>query len=191
LGVGAGIIIGAAINPFFSPRIYRRTCVRSPDGKAPPEVRLVMGCAGGVLVPVGMFWFAWTSFPSIHWIVPILAGVPFGMGMLFIFVSTSAYFMDTYTIYCASAIAASVLLRSVVAAVFPLFTPYLVASLETQWALTIFALLSLPCTPPPFLFYIYGPRIRAASRFSHSGILRRQKSQTHNPRVDLDGENGP
>ncbi|KDQ15282.1 hypothetical protein BOTBODRAFT_78005, partial [Botryobasidium botryosum FD-172 SS1] len=163
LGIGAGIVIGTAINPFVMPRIYRNACEKSPDGKAPPEVRLITGCAGSVLAPVGMFWFAWTSYPSIHWIVPILAGAPFGLGMNWIFTSVTAYLMDTYTIYCASAIAASVLLRSTIAAVFPLFTPALFGTLGTQWALTVFAALSLLCAPLPFLFYKYGPRIRAAS----------------------------
>jgi len=171
LGIGAGIIVGTAINPFISPRIYRNACAKSPDGKAPPEVRLIMGCGGAILAPVGMFWFAWTSYPSIHWIVPILAGIPFGVGMLFIFTSITAYLMDTYTIYCASAIAACVLLRSTIAAVFPLFTPALFRTLGTQWALTVFAALSLLCMPLPFVFYKYGPRIRAASHFSLSSLM--------------------
>jgi len=31
-------------------------------------------------------WFAWTPKETIHWIVPILAGVPFGWACLLIFV---------------------------------------------------------------------------------------------------------
>lgn len=42
---------------------------------------------GGCLLPIGLFWFAGTSNPSVHWILPIIAGAPFGCGMLFIFLS--------------------------------------------------------------------------------------------------------
>jgi hypothetical protein len=38
---------------------YRRAMKKSPDGRAPPEARLVMGCVGAILIPIGMFWFAW------------------------------------------------------------------------------------------------------------------------------------
>lgn len=33
-----------------------------------------------VLVPVGLFMFAWTTFPWVHWMVPIVGSGIFGMG---------------------------------------------------------------------------------------------------------------
>jgi hypothetical protein len=47
-----------------------------------PEFRLIPAMMGAILVPVGMFWFAFTGYSSIHWIVPILAGIPFGWGVI-------------------------------------------------------------------------------------------------------------
>lgn len=45
---------------------------------------------GGFLLPAGIFWFAWTAYPvSIHWIVSIIATVPFGFGMVLVFLSVS------------------------------------------------------------------------------------------------------
>lgn len=44
-----------------------------------------MACAGSVILPVGMFWFAWTVQPSVHWAVPIAASILVGLGMLLIF----------------------------------------------------------------------------------------------------------
>jgi hypothetical protein len=32
------------------------------------------------LVTVGLFMFAWTSYPSIHWVVPIIGSALFGAG---------------------------------------------------------------------------------------------------------------
>lgn len=62
--------------------------------------------------------------------------------------------MDTYRHLCASALAAIVVLRSALAAVFPLFTEKMFQSLGDQWGLTVFAILSLVCAPFPFLFYV-------------------------------------
>jgi hypothetical protein len=46
---------------------------------------------GAVVLPIGIFWFAWTAAPvSIPWIVSIIAGVPFGFGIGLIFLSESA-----------------------------------------------------------------------------------------------------
>ena len=42
---------------------------------------------GGVCLPVGIWVFAWTAREEVHWIVPVLAGVPFGAGLVLVFVS--------------------------------------------------------------------------------------------------------
>ncbi len=38
-------------------------------GKPPPEARLLMGCVGGILLPVRLFWFAWTYQPHAQYMV--------------------------------------------------------------------------------------------------------------------------
>ncbi|QRV73197.1 major facilitator superfamily transporter [Ceratobasidium sp. AG-Ba] len=166
LGVGLGIVIATALTP-ISNKIYYRAMEKG-NGVAPPEARLVMGCVGAVLLPISMTWFAWTTYPSVHYIVPIIAGVPFGAGMLLVFTSVISYLIDSYTLYAASALAANAVLRSIMGAVFPLFTPKMYASLGDQWACMVFAFLALACTPMPFLFYRYGPTIRKRSQFSVS-----------------------
>lgn len=47
-----------------------------------PEFRLIPAMLGAILVPIGMFWFAFTGYSSVPWIVPILAGIPFGWGVV-------------------------------------------------------------------------------------------------------------
>ena len=37
---------------------------------------------GGVVIPISLFWFAFTTYKSVHWIVPIVATIPFGVGMV-------------------------------------------------------------------------------------------------------------
>lgn len=95
-----------------------------------------------------------TTQPSIHWIVPIIAGVPFGTAVALIMLSVTAYLMDTYTIYSASAIASTVVLRSACAAAFPLFSPPMFAKLGDQWACSVFAFMALACTPMPIVIWV-------------------------------------
>ena len=98
-----------------------------------------------------------TSDPPIPWIVPALAGIPFGFSCAIIMQGLVQYLMDAYSIYCASAIASTVVTRSVVAAVFPLISPTLYGNLGDSWACSVFAFLAAACMPVPFLFYVSGP----------------------------------
>lgn len=100
-----------------------------------------------------------------HWIVPILAGVPFGMGVAQILQSLTTYLMDTYGIFFASAIAATVVLRSTCGAVFPLFAPSMFNALGDQWAMSVFAALSTACAPIPLLLWVSVSQISGVSSF--------------------------
>ncbi|KAJ3760216.1 MFS general substrate transporter [Lentinula raphanica] len=166
LGVGAGISVGTATAQVQN-TIYRRAMDKSPTGRAAPEARLHTAMMGGVLVPIGLFWFAWTADPPVHWIVPIIAGFPFGQGVCQILQSSTAYLMDAYEIYFASAIAATIVLRSIFAAVFPVIAPTMFNHLGDAWGMSIFAFLGLVCTPIPFLFWNYGEVIRSKSKYAY------------------------
>ena len=47
--------------------------------------RLPLALIGGPAYVISLFWLGWTSRADIHWIVPMLAGIPFGMGFMLIF----------------------------------------------------------------------------------------------------------
>lgn len=185
IGVGVGVILGTGSQSIQN-RIYWRSMDQSETGRAPPEARLHMAMIGGVLAPAGLWWFAWTSTPSIHWIVPILAGVPFGIGVAQILQSLTAYLMDTYNVYFASAIAATVVLRSCCGAAFPLFSPAMFDALGDQWAMSVFAALSTACMPIPVLFWKYGWWIRSKSRAAYKdGDLDFEHDSPSNPTTSI------
>lgn len=71
-----------------------------------PESRLYSACVMSALMPAGLFWFGWTSYPSIPWIVPTLAVGCATMGILSIYLAVFNYLADTYHRYASSAIAA-------------------------------------------------------------------------------------
>lgn len=76
---------------------------------------------GSVMLPISLFWFGWTSRQSIHWIVPIIAGFPFGFSMMLLFSGTSVYLATLYGQFAASAFAVNSLMRYSFGAAFPLF----------------------------------------------------------------------
>ena len=81
-----------------------------------------------------MFWLAFTTYKHVHWIAPIIASVPFGSGVYYIFTSTFTYLVVAYRPNAASAMAANSALRSSFAAVFPLFASAMYDRLGTVGA---------------------------------------------------------
>jgi hypothetical protein len=165
LGVAVGMLAAVAYSIWDNKR-YARIVDASESGMASPEARLPPAMVGAVAIPIGLFWFAWTNSPSIHWIVSIMAGAPFGFGMVLVFLSIMNYLIDAYVIYAASVLAANSVLRSLFGAAFPLFCPYMYQNLGIHWASSIPAFLALACVPFPFLFYKYGSAIRERCKFA-------------------------
>ncbi|RAK99997.1 MFS transporter [Aspergillus ibericus CBS 121593] len=164
LGVMVGMMSAVAYNMFDNKR-YKR-CHTQHRGFAPPEARLPPTMIGSITIPIGLFWFAWTNGPSIHWIVSIIAAAPFGFGMVLVFLNIMSYLIDAYTIYAASVLAANSIIRSCFGAGFPLFTTYMYQNLGIHWASCIPAFLSLACLPFPFIFYKYGAAIRRKCKYA-------------------------
>lgn len=164
LGILVGMII-AVIYTFPENMRYAKKCTETTD-RLPPEVRLPPSMVGGIALPIGLFWFAWTNYPTIHWVASIAAGAPFGFGMVLVFLSVFNYLIDSYTIFAASVLAANSALRSLFGMAFPLFTTYMYHNLGIHWASSIPAFLSLVCVPFPFIFYKYGAQIRQRCTFA-------------------------
>lgn len=94
LGVLVGFVLATGYQIFVENPRYVRVS-RKNGGFAPPEQRLLPAMIGAVSMPLATFWFAWTAAPkSMPWIVSIIATVPFGFGMVTIFLSIIAYLID-------------------------------------------------------------------------------------------------
>lgn len=134
IGIGIGMFMGFIMNKLQLVFYSKARAVTPAHLPVLPEVRLKTCCIGAILVPISLFWFAWTSKPNVHWIVPIIASVPFGTGYLLIFTSILLYLIDTYTIFAASALAANTVMRAAFGAAFPLFGTYMYKNLGADWA---------------------------------------------------------
>ncbi|KAI9645771.1 MFS siderochrome iron transporter 1 [Ciborinia camelliae] len=144
-GVAIGMM-AAVLYSLWDNKRYKATAARH-NNAAPPEARLPPAIIGSICLPVGLFWFAWTNSPKIHWIVSIIATAPFGFGMVLVFLSIMNYLIDAYVLYAASVLAANSVLR-------------------IHWASSVPAFLALACLPFPFLFYKYGESLRMKCKFA-------------------------
>ena len=159
LGPGIGFFITVW---FIVPKIdtVYNSLTEKNDGKAKPEYRLPLANIGAVLIPLSLFWFAWSVEYHVHWFVTILATVFFGLGTITIINSVQNYYIDSFSKYAASAIAAGTVFRSIVGGVLPLVASGLFESVGYGWGISCFAFLSLALSPAPLLFMRYGPRLR-------------------------------
>ncbi|KAL4862166.1 hypothetical protein BDV12DRAFT_190614 [Aspergillus spectabilis] len=131
-----------------------------------PELhRLPISCFGSILTVISLFWLAWTASPTIHWIAPVLSGLLFGIGYQSIFTSLLIYLTDAYKIYSASALASSVILRSIMGAALPVAAKPMYEALGVGWATSLVGFVSLACVPIPYILLWKGGWIRQRSRF--------------------------
>ncbi|TKY90053.1 hypothetical protein EX895_000051 [Sporisorium graminicola] len=199
LGVLVGMLGALAWIIFYENPRYGRAHEKH-GGFAPPEERLMPAMIGSVAIVIGLAMFAATDGRGVHWVVPIIAGAPFGLGMVLIFLSILGYLTDSYLLYAASVLASNSVIRSLFGFAFPLFTPnmYQIGGKNgIHWGPAIGGLLGLICLPFPFIFYKYGASIRAkckyaseATRLMQQMMASTQKQAPEPASVDDDLEKG-
>jgi len=167
-----GIALGLCFATLLVPLIYtwaKRDLARikAAGGHAlPPEFRLWFAMFGAPAVPISLFWMGWTTAPDISPWSPLVASVLFGYGILCVFISSYQYIIDSYEFFAASALASVTLIRYVAAgAMVEVGIPFY-ERLGVHWTLTILGAISAVCVPVPYLFFVYGTRLRARSRFA-------------------------
>ncbi|KAF2761152.1 MFS general substrate transporter [Pseudovirgaria hyperparasitica] len=164
LGIMVGIIIACISMGVDARTRYAR--ILKKNGKISPEDRLLPMIVGGFSLPIGLFWFAWTSHPNITFWPQVISGVFIGAGITSVFFNGVIYIADVYLSNVASAIAANGFVRGVSAASVLLFTPYMYRALGVAWATSLLGFFSMAMVPIPIIFYYYGRRLREKGTFS-------------------------
>ncbi|KAK9619174.1 hypothetical protein V6Z98_007051 [Aspergillus fumigatus] len=163
LAIITGTFVGALGIVHHNHLYFRHHC-HNPDGTYIPESRLPPMIVGCVMVPAGMFWFAWTASPdNVSWASPICASFMTGCGMYLLFIQGWNYIIDCYTSMANSAMGINGSMRSVFGAVFPLFANQMVGALGVAKTTTVLAAVSVMLVPVPVCFWYWGSRIRAWS----------------------------
>jgi DHA1 family multidrug resistance protein-like MFS transporter len=92
------------------------------------------------------------------------------MFFFFSFQAALNYLVDTFQAYAASAVAANTFLRSIFAAAFPLVVTPLYHNIGVGPGSSIFGGFACLMVPVPFIFYVYGKRIRASNKWSKGSV---------------------
>ncbi|KAI1775704.1 major facilitator superfamily domain-containing protein [Hypoxylon cercidicola] len=164
ISLGFGNILGWLVVTLLSDKTVI-ALAQANDGVFVPEMRLTICITFGAFLPVTLFWYGWSTFYVTHWASPILSLVPYGFGIMGLFLSITTYLVDSYPTYAASAIAANIILRSIVGALLPLAGPPLYTSLGLGWGNSVLGFICIAMIPFPIIFYTFGARLRKSERF--------------------------
>ncbi|KAK8017292.1 citrinin biosynthesis cluster MFS transporter mrr1 [Apiospora rasikravindrae] len=164
LSLLVGYLGAAVIQTFIHLQIIDKKLAKGI--RPSPEDQLPTMIVGSFLLTIGLFWFAWTSSPNITWVPQVIAGPFIGCGINMVFVPCLNYLIECYLVDANSALAANTIIRSAVAAGFPLFATPMYANLGVAWATSLLGFLCLAFIPAPLVFYFYGKKIRGWSKFA-------------------------
>lgn len=165
--VSIGGMISAVISIYQDKWAARRFGERFTKN---PEGRLWFTCAQSLLTPIGMFWFGWTCYSSIHWIVPTIGVAIVTMGVFSTFLANFNYMADAYRTYASSAMAASGICRNLLGGSFPLVTVQMFTGLGFQAASSLLGGIGFLLAIGPIALIWYGPQIRARSKVARQFV---------------------
>ncbi|KAJ5356763.1 hypothetical protein N7517_011372 [Penicillium concentricum] len=158
LGIGVGSIVGMIFQSLTSDMVFQ--WLRDRHGFSKPEYRLLPLFLSCWMIPFSLFWYGWAANKDVLWISPIISTSLMGLGMVNAFTAVSTYLVDAYTEYAASAIAATIVLRSIIGAFLPLAGGPMYKTLGLGWGNSVLTFIALAMCPLPFLLYRFGERIR-------------------------------
>ncbi|KAI9343295.1 major facilitator superfamily domain-containing protein [Zopfochytrium polystomum] len=165
LSLGLGLFVGSLGSAPFMQKIYLRLREQN-NGVAEPEFRLPVAIPFAFVLPVSLFLYGWSAQNTLHWIVPDLGIVLFGMAFSVPFLVITIYLVDAYRRYSASAMAAGSVLRSIFGFAFPLFATTMYDSLDYGWGNSVLGFIAIVGIPAPLLVYRYGAYFRAKSTYA-------------------------
>ncbi|OCK76525.1 MFS general substrate transporter [Lepidopterella palustris CBS 459.81] len=159
LGIGIGFFLGIVIVARTSDKTAIRL-TKANSGIYEPEMRLPTCVFYGMLVPISFFWYGWAVDKHVHWVVPIIALMPYGIGLMGIIIPIQTYLIDAFPKYAASAFAALVVFRCSFGAMLPLAGPAMYDTLGLGWGNSLLGFIALALIPAPALIYRFGGGIR-------------------------------
>ncbi|MCJ1343178.1 hypothetical protein MMC31_001370 [Peltigera leucophlebia] len=161
---GIGTLIGLFYVGYFSDETLRR---RAAAGKTiTPEDRLplIITIPGSLAFPIGLFVYGWSAEEHVHWIVPQIGTAITGFGSILIFIGIQTYLVDAFIEYAASVIGANAVLRGTAGALIPLGGLNMYDTLGWGWGNSLLAFIALAFAPMPWVFGLYGAKIRNLKR---------------------------
>lgn len=169
--VQGALVVGEIIGLIASlgqDELYFRSASKNIEnpGTPIPESRLYLSIPASFIgLTGGLFYFAWTSYSSIPWVVPTVALGFVGFGMFCSVTAVTTYILDAYAKYAASAIAGAAFLENVLSAFLPLATQSMYRTLGFHWASSLLGFFALVLSFLPVVLFVFGEKIREKSPF--------------------------
>ena len=149
----------AYLNWYLIPDIMKR-------GLRAQEHRLVPAIFASFGPPIGLFLFAWTANPTIHWIAPTIGITIYGATVFVVMQCIFVYVPLSYPQYAASLFAGNDFFRSALACGSILFARPLFLNVGIHKGVTVLAGLSTMGVIGMFVLYFQGAKLRARSKFA-------------------------
>ncbi|KAF2660124.1 MFS general substrate transporter [Lophiostoma macrostomum CBS 122681] len=169
--VQIAVVVGEAVGllaSIYQDELYFRSGDKNHEipGKPIPEARLYLSIPGSFVgLTGGLFFYAWTSEPTLPWYLPTIGLGFVGFGMFTVVTAVTGYILDCYAKYTGSAIAGVAFLENIFAAFLPLATQSLYRDLGFSWASSLLGFLALALSFIPLVLQAKGKTIRAKSKF--------------------------
>ena len=159
ISLGIGFVIGLVATARLSDATVIRMTIEN-GGVSEPEMRLPACIIFACFVPITFFWYGWTADKAVYWLVPVVGLIPFGIGMMGIFLPIQTYLIDAFPSHASSAVAALTASRSLVGGVLPLAAPAMYAKLGLGWGNSLLGFVAIALIPAPAIIYRFGGMIR-------------------------------
>lgn len=114
-GLTIGMFLAIASDPiwhYFYLHLLNKRERETGERNSEPEYRLPPSIVGVWFCVIGLFWFAWTIYAKVHWVIPIIATGFFGFGTILTFTGVFTFLVEAYPLYAASALSANSFARS-------------------------------------------------------------------------------
>ncbi|KAF1962991.1 MFS multidrug transporter-like protein [Byssothecium circinans] len=161
-----GSFLGVLVCNTLLDRIYIYLRSQSPTKSGRPEHRLPLSIIGGALLPLSVAAYGWIAQTHLP-VVLLLGSVGFqGFTLLLAMIPLSAYVVDAFGNYSASAMTGVVVTRCLMGTFLPLATGPLAEWLGWGWGCTCLAALSAVLAVCPVLVARYGVVWRRGSEFT-------------------------
>jgi MFS family permease len=169
---GASLIcfsVGSAVSVFicnsFLDRIYIRLRA-THDGIGQPEFRLPLAIIGAFTIPFAVALYGWVA--HLHLPLPLLLfSIGFvGCTLILATLPLSAYVVDAFGLYSASAMTGFIVARCLMGTFLPLATTPLVEAFGYGWGFTVLGLVNLSVAPIPLVVMKYGAHWRYKSKYT-------------------------
>ena len=161
---GIGTLLGLFYVGSFSDRTLKSRAAAgkriTPEDRLPPIITLP-GC---LAFPIGLFVYGWSVEAHVHWILPQIGTAITGFGSILIFIGIQTYLVDAFVEYAASVIGANAVLRGTAGALIPLGGLDMYNALGWGWGNSLLGFIALVFAPLPWVFGLYGGKIRKLQR---------------------------